>query len=340
MRAVGYQKSLPVTDPAALVDITLPEPVPQGRELLVQIRAVSVNPVDTKVRMRAEPPPGEWKVLGWDAAGTVVATGPDVRRFRPGDEVYYAGSVTRQGCDAEYHVVDERIVGHKPSTLTWAQAAAMPLTTVTAWEMLFDRLNVTHAVPGEAQAIVIIGAAGGVGSMATQLARCPGNIRVIATASRDVTRAWCEALGADAVLDHSQPLAEQVKALGLGAPAFVFSTTHTDQHLPDIVSLIAPQGRFGVIDDPPVLDIMPFKGKSVSVHWEQMFTRSTFGTADICRQGEILEEVSSLVDAGAVRTTLTEVAGPICAATLREVHARLESGTTIGKIVLEGFDAT
>ncbi|NHN84550.1 zinc-binding alcohol dehydrogenase family protein [Acetobacter musti] len=337
MRAVGYQKSLPVTDERSLVDIELPRPEPAGRDLLVEVKAVSVNPVDTKVRMRAEPLPGEWKVLGWDAAGIVTATGPDVRRFKVGDEVYYAGAITRQGTNAEFHLVDERITGHKPRTLSWAQAAAVPLTAITAWEMLFDRLDITRPVPGMTPAILIIGAAGGVGSMATQVARRPGNVTVIGTASRPETRAWVRDLGAHHIIDHSQPLAPQIEALPTGAPPFVFSTTQTDKHFDDIVSLIAPQGRFGLIDDPPSLNVMPFKAKSVSTHWELMYTRSTFQTADMGRQGEILEEGSSLIDAGVLKTTLTEVLGPITAAVLRRAHALLESGTVRGKIVLEGF---
>lgn len=337
MRAVGYQKSLPVTDENALVDIELPDPVASGHDLLVEVKAVSVNPVDAKVRMRAEPPPGEWKVLGWDAAGIVRAVGPDVKRFRPGDEVWYAGAVTRQGCNSELHLVDERIVGKKPRTLSWAEAAAMPLTAVTAWEMLFDRLDITRPIPGVPQAILIIGAGGGVGSMAVQLARRPGNVTVIGTASRPETAEWAKALGADTVLDHSKPLAPQIGAAGLSAPGYVFSITQTDKHFADVVKLIAPQGRFGLIDDPPSLDIMPFKAKSVSAHWELMFTRSTFQTADVIRQAEILEEVSSLVDAGVLRTTLSDVAGPINAANLRRAHALLESGKAKGKIVLEGF---
>ncbi|NHO32734.1 zinc-binding alcohol dehydrogenase family protein [Acetobacter fallax] len=338
MRAVGYQKSLPITDEQSLVDIELPRPEPAGHDLLVEVKAVSVNPVDTKVRMRAEPKPGEWKVPGWDASGVVTATGPDVRRFKVGDAVYYAGAITRQGTNAEYHLVDERITGHKPETLNWAQAAALPLTAITAWEMLFDRLDITRAVPGITPAILIIGAAGGVGSMATQLARRPGNIIVIGTASRPETKAWIEDLGATHVIDHSQPLAPQVEALPTGAPPFVFSITQTDRHFDDVVKLIAPQGRFGLIDDPSSLNVMPFKAKSVSTHWESMFTRSSFHTADMGRQGEILEEVSNLIDAGVLKTTLTKVLGPINAATLRKAHAFLESGTARGKIVLEGFD--
>jgi NADPH2:quinone reductase len=339
MRAVGYQQSLPIDAPDALVDIDLPKPQPAGRDLLVQVHAVSVNPVDTKVRRRAQPEPGGWKVLGYDAAGIVTATGPDATLFKPGDAVFYAGDITRQGTDAEFHLVDERIAGRKPSTLDWAAAAALPLTAITAWEALFDRLTVTKPVPGAASAILIIGGAGGVASIAIQLARQLTNLTVIGTASRAETCAWVRDLGADHCLDHSQPLAAQIEALGLGAPGIVFSTTNTDKHLAEIAALIAPQGRFGLIDDPPVLDVNIFKRKSVSIHWELMFTRSSFQTADMAAQGELLNEVARLVDDGTLRTTLGENLGPINAANLRRAHALIESGRARGKVVLAGFGA-
>lgn len=340
MRAVGYQHSLPIDDALALSDIELPRPVATGRDLLVEVRAVSVNPVDTKVRRRAAAEAGEWKVLGWDAAGVVVEAGPDASFFKPGDEVFYAGALGRQGTNAEFHLVDERIVGKKPATLNWAEAAALPLTALTAWETLFDRLQVVRPVVGVAPALLIIGGAGGVGSIAVQLARKLTALTVIATASRAETQQWVRDLGAHHVVDHSKPLAEQVKALGLGEPAFVFSTTNTDQHLGAITDLIAPQGRFALIDDPATLDISGFKRKSVSVHWELMFTRSMFETADMEAQHAILSEVSRLVDAGEIRTTLTETYGPINAANLRRAHSLLESGRARGKIVLEGFGPT
>ncbi|MEO0034000.1 MAG: hypothetical protein RLZZ501_23 [Pseudomonadota bacterium] len=338
MRAVGYQTSLPISDPAALVDIDLPRPTPSGHDLLVEIRAVSVNPVDTKLRKRSQPAPGDWAVLGWDAAGTVVATGPEATRFRPGDAVFYAGALTRPGTNAEFHLVDERLVGLKPASLDWAEAAALPLTAITAWETLFDRLDVKgRPVPGAAPALLVIGGAGGVGSIAIQLARRLTDLTVIATASRPETRAWVAQLGAHHVIDHGQPLAAQVAALGLGAPAFVFSTTNTDQHLGQIAELIAPQGRFALIDDPERLDVGPFKRKSVSTHWEFMFTRSLFATPDLAAQGALLTEVAGLVDAGVLRTTLAENFGRIDAANLRRAHALIESGRARGKIVLEGF---
>ena len=337
MRAIGYTTSLPIDDPQSLVDLDLPKPEATGRDLLVAVKAVSVNPVDTKIRQRRADPDGAPQVLGWDAAGTVVAVGDAVTGFAVGDAVFYAGAIDRPGTNAEYHVVDDRIVGHKPESLDWAQAAALPLTSITAWETLFDRLDVRKPVPGAANAILIIGGAGGVGSIAIQLARQLTDLTVIATASRDETRGWVEDLGAHHVIDHRKPLAEQVAALGLGAPGFVFSTTHTDEHVAEIATLIAPQGRLALIDDPETLDISPLKQKSISVHWELMYTRSLFQTADMAEQGRILDEVARLVDAGTIRTTLAENFGRIDAANLRKAHARIESHTAKGKIVLEGF---
>jgi NADPH:quinone reductase len=258
MRAIGFQQPGSINRHEALVDIELPTPTPTGRDLLVEIKAISVNPVDVKVRQSAQPEAGNWKVLGWDAAGIVTAVGSEVTLFQPGDEVFYAGAIGRPGTNAEYHLVDERIVGIKPKTLDWAAAAALPLTSITAWEMLFDRLDVKKAVPGAALVMLIIGGAGGVGSIAIQIARALTDLTVIATASRAETVAWVKEMGAHHIIDHTLPLAEQVTKLGLGAPAFVFSTTQTNRHLDEIATLIAPQGRFGLIDDPAVLDINRF----------------------------------------------------------------------------------
>lgn len=334
MRAIGYQSSLPATDPASLTDIDLPKPTPTGHDILVAVHAVSVNPVDTKVRMRAQPEPGAYKVLGFDAAGIVESVGPDVTRFQPGDPVFYAGALNRSGTDAQFHLVDERITGTKPKSLSMAEAAALPLTAITAWETLFDRLDIRRPVPGAGHSILIIGGAGGVGSIAIQLVRQLTDLTVIATASRPETQEWCRTLGAHHVLDHSTPLAPQLAALNIGHPGFVFSTTQTEQHLPDCAALIAPQGRFALIDDPATLDIKPFKQKSISTHWEFMFTRSMFATPDIGEQGHLLDEVARLVDAGTLRTTLGENAGLITAANLRRVHALIETGKAKGKIVL------
>lgn len=337
MKAVAYRTPGAIDRDDALQDIILEKPSAGGRDLLVRILAVSVNPVDTKVRRRAAPERTGWRVLGFDASGVVEQVGPEVQHFRPGDAVYYAGSIARPGTNSEYHLVDERIVGRKPASLSDAEAAALPLTAITAWEMLFDRLDVRRPTPQGGQVILVIGGAGGVGSITIQLLRALTDLTVIATASRPETRDWVRECGAHHVVDHRQPLAPQVAALDLGAPGFVFSTTQTGQHLADIVELIAPQGRFGLIDDPEAFDAMPFKRKSVSIHWEFMFARPVFATPDMAEQGRLLNEVAALVDAGRVRSTVTEVAGRIDAATLRAAHARIESGSARGKIVLEGF---
>ena len=337
MRAIGYQNSLSINNPAALVDIELAKPEPNGRDLLVEVQAVSVNPVDTKVRAKAQPEAGAWRVLGWDAAGTVAMIGPDVTLFKPGDAVFYAGALTRPGTNAEFHLVDERIVGRKPTSLKWSEAAALPLTAITAWEALFDRLDIRRPVPGAGRCVLIIGGAGGVGSITIQLVRQLTDLTVIATASRPETQKWVRDLGANHVIDHAKPLAAQVAGLDIGTPGIVFSTTSTEAHLAEIVELIAPQGRLGLIDDPTKLDITSFKRKSVSVHWEFMFTRSMFQTADVGEQGKLLNELARLIDAGTLRTTFAESFGRINAANLKRAHAMIESGRARGKIVLEGL---
>ncbi len=337
MRAIGFREPQPITAETSLIEIELPDPVATGQDLLVEIKAISINPADAKTRMRPLPEGTEFRVLGWDAAGVVRATGPQVTRFQPGDAVFYAGAIDRPGSNAELHLVDQRIVAHKPRSLSFAEAAALPLTAITAWEALFDRLDVAKPVPGAADAIVIIGGAGGVGSIAIQLARQLTSLTVIATASRSETREWALSLGAHHVIDHTRPLPPQIAELGIGAPGLVFSTTHTDTHLHDINAFIAPQGRLALIDNPPSLDIMPLMAKSISTHWELMFTRSLFQTADMQAQGDLLGEVARLVDAGEIRTTLTETYGAINAANLKRAHAMIESHRTMGKIVLEGF---
>lgn len=337
MKAVGYQKSLPIEDTQSLVDFDTVKPEPSGRDIRVAVKAVSVNPVDYKIRKRAEPAEGDYKILGFDAAGIVDAVGPDVTLFRPGDEVFYAGSNQRQGTNAEFHLVDERIVGKKPKTLSFAGAAALPLTAITAWELLFDRLGATRGQSADPRTLLVIGGAGGVGSILIQLARRLTGLTVIATATRPESQAWCLDLGAHAVIDHSQPLKEQIAALDRDPVAFVASLTFTDQHYKDVAELIAPQGRFGLIDDPAEFNIGVFKAKAVSIHWELMFTRSTFQTADMDAQGQLLNEVSDLIDKGILRTTLDQTFGVINADNLKRAHALLESGTSRGKIVLEGW---
>jgi NADPH2:quinone reductase len=337
MKAVGYKKSLSIEAPDALVDFEALKPEPKGRDIRVAVKAISANPVDYKVRKRAAPPEGEFKILGFDAAGIVDATGPDVTLFRPGDEVFYAGSILRQGTNSEFHLVDERIVGGKPKTLSFAQGAALPLTSITAWELLFDRLG---AVPGRSvdpRTLLIVGGAGGVGSILIQLARRLTGLTVVATASRPESQAWCRDMGAHGVIDHASAMKEQVERLKVPPVALVASLTHTDQHYKAIADMMAPQGKFGLIDDPPEFAANAFKGKSISIHWESMFTRSSFQTADMIGQHHLLNDVADLVDKGVLKTTLHESFGSINAQNLKRAHALLESGKSRGKIVMEGW---
>ncbi|WP_457787677.1 zinc-binding alcohol dehydrogenase family protein [Pseudomonas sp. PL-6] len=335
MKAISFtQHALPIDDPQALIDISLPLPTPGPRDLLVEVRAVSVNPVDTKVRagtFTKEP-----KILGWDATGIVREVGSAVTLFQPGDEVFYAGSIARTGSYSEFHLVDERIVGHKPRSLSAADAAALPLTSITAWELLFDRLGVVEG-SGEGKCLLITGAAGGVGSILVQLARQLTRLTVIGTASRQETADWVRQLGAHHVIDHSQPLLAQLQALGVPEIDYVASLTHTEQHFAQLIDVLKPQGRLGVIDDPESLDVMPLKRKSLSLHWELMFTRSLYETPDMINQHHLLNRISALIDQGVLQTTVGEHFGAINAANMRRAHALIESGKARGKIVLEGF---
>ena len=335
MKAISFtQHALPIDNPQALIDISLPRPTPGPRDLLVEVRAVSVNPVDTKVRVGTitkEP-----IILGWDATGIVREVGAEVTLFQPGDEVFYAGSIARPGSYSEFHLVDERIVGHKPHSLSAADAAALPLTSITAWELLFDRLGVVEGT-GEGKCLLITGAAGGVGSMLVQLARKLTRLTVIGTASRQQTADWVRQLGAHHVIDHSQPLLAQLQALGVPEIDYVASLTHTEQHFAQLIDVLKPQGRLGVIDDPETLDVVPLKRKSLSLHWELMFTRSLYETPDMINQNHLLNRVSALIDQGVLQTTVGEHFGAINAANMRRAHALIESGKARGKIVLEGF---
>jgi zinc-binding alcohol dehydrogenase family protein len=340
VKAVAYRNPLPITDAQSLQDVDLPDPVPGPRDLLVEVKAISVNPVDAKIRASSQPPEGQWGILGWDVAGIVRAVGATVSLFKPGDFVWYAGAINRPGANAQLHVVDERIAAAAPQSLTYSQAAALPLTAITAWEMLFDRLGIQRGdTRDEGKSLLVIGAAGGVGSIMVQLAKRLTGLTVIGTASRSETAQWVRDLGADEVLDHSKSLADEFKRGGLPAPEYVVSLTQTDQHFNAIAELIAPQGRFGLIDDPApgAIEVGKLKRKSVSLHWELMFTRSLYATADLIEQHKLLTEISRLIDACEVRTTLGENFGPINAANLKRAHALLESGKARGKIVLESF---
>src|SRR6516164_5408453 len=337
MKAVGYKKSLPIEDQDSLFDFETAKPDPKGRDIRVAVKAISANPVDYKVRKRAEPPEGQVKILGYDAAGVVDAVGPEVILFKPGDEVFYAGSILRQGTNSEFHLVDERIVGKKPKSLSFAQAAALPLTSITAWELLFDRLGAVPRKSVDPRTLLIVGGAGGVGSILIQLARRLTGLTVVATASRAQSQKWCLDLGADAVVDHSKSMKEQIETLKVPPVALVASLTNTDQHYKAIAELMAPQGKYGLIDDPPEFNVGVFKGKAISIHWESMFTRSSFQTADMIGQHRLLDDVADLIDKGVLRTTLGERFGTINATNLKRAHALLESGQSRGKIVLEGW---
>jgi zinc-binding alcohol dehydrogenase family protein len=334
MKAIGYRTN---GDAEVLVDIEVPKPTPGPRDLLVAVKAISVNPVDTKRRQREHPATGPgYMVLGYDAAGIVEAVGSDVRYFRPGDEVFYAGARDRPGTNAEFHLVDERIVGPKPKSLSFGEAAALPLTSITAWEILFDRMKVPYGRKEPCGRLLVLNGAGGVGSMMIQLATRLTGLTVIATASRAETIAWVRKLGAEHVADHSRPINEAIEAIGIDSVDYVAAITTTPGSGPDIVAAMSPQGHITLIDNFDE-SIMPFKAKSITISWEMMFTRSLFQTADMIAQHRLLSEVSALVDIGVLRSTLMQNMGLIDAKNLQIAHRAVESGRAIGKIVLEGF---
>ncbi len=335
MKAIGYQKSLPIENELSLQDIELETPTAHGHDILVEVKAVSVNAGDFKIRQAMPAAEGEYKVIGWDATGVVKSVGEDVSLFKPGDKVWYAGDITRSGSNVQFQLVDERIVGHMPSSLSYGEAAALPLTSITAWELLFDRLNV--AKNDDSKSILVIGAAGGVGSIMVQLLKQRTKLNIIASASRAETISWLEDLGADTIVNHRNPLSEEFAAKNLSEVDYVVSLNNTEQHLPEIEKVVKPQGQFALIDDPETLNIVPFKNKSVSVHWELMFTRSLFKTDDMQEQHVILNNVATMIDQGQIKTTVGEHLGKINAANLRKAHQHLESQTAKGKVVLEGF---
>jgi len=341
MRAVAYRHSRPITEDDAFLDVTLERPEPGPRDLLVKVEAVSVNPVDTKLRRNADPG-GEARVLGFDAAGTVVATGSEVSLFKSGDAVFYAGSNARPGSDSEFHLVDERIVAQKPVSLDFAEAAALPLTAMTAWELLFDRIGVKQGGDTDRRSLLIVGGAGGVGSAAIQLARQLTGLTVIATASRAETEDWVTALGAHHVINHTRPLAPQLARAGFPSVDIVAAFAGTRARAGEFPEIIADEGHIGMIEGDGPLDFgareygLLFQ-KAASLHFELMFVRARPGAANMIRQHEILSEVSRLVDAGILKTTMTRRLSPIRAATLREAHAAVESGRMIGKIVVAGW---
>jgi len=339
VKAVALTHYLPISDPESLFDTELPTPLPGAHDLLVRVEAVSVNPVDTKVRAPKADVESAPRVLGWDAAGVVEAVGPDVTRFKPGDEVYYAGDITRPGSNSELQLVDERIVGHKPQTLSFAEAAALPLTAITAWEAFFERLHIDRNGNGanHGQSLFIIGGAGGVGSIAIQLARLAGLV-VIATASRPETREWVTNMGAHHVVNHRDHLPTQLGALNFAAVHYIANFSNTDTYWSIMAELIRPQGKIVcIVENSAPLALNLLKSKSATMAWEFMFTRAMYRTPDMAAQGDLLNDVAALVDAKKLRTTLAETLSPINAANLRQAHARLESGHTIGKLVLSGW---
>jgi len=338
MKAVALTYYLPIDDPRSLVDMDLPKPVADSHDLLVRIEAVSVNPVDTKVRAPKPAVESTPKILGYDAAGVVQAVGESASGFKSGDRVYYAGNITRPGSNAQYQLIDARLVGHAPASIDMADAAALPLTAITAWELLFQRMPFDSEKGGEGKSLLIIAGAGGVGSIAIQLARRAG-FTVIATASRPQTTDWCREMGAHHVIDHRQPLPAQLAALGYAEVNAVLNLADTDLYWKTIGEILSPQGHVGLIVEPKgELGIGdPYKAKCIGIHWEMMFTRPRFRTADQHEQGEILRRVARLIDAGELRTTRTATLTPISAANLRQAHQQLESGKTVGKLALAGW---
>ncbi|WP_440454542.1 zinc-binding alcohol dehydrogenase family protein [Psychrobacter sp. ASPA161_9] len=347
VKAIGYQNNLPIDDEQALQDITLDKPTASGHDILVEVKAISVNPVDYKIRASRPAPEGEYAVIGWDAAGIVTAIGEEVSLFSVGDNVYYAGDLTRSGSNAEYQLVDERIVGHMPTSLSFAEAAALPLTTITAWEMLFDRLQVPVSDSSTDEngndedtndiSVLVIGAAGGVGSILTQLLKSQTTATIIGTASRDESIQWLKDLGADYVINHRNALSDELQKTGIAEVDYVVSLNNTEEHYEEIIKCLKPQGKLGLIDDPATLDVLPLKTKSLSLHWEFMFARSMFNTPDMIEQHHLLNAVATLIDAGEIKTTVAHNLGTITAEHLRSAHQMLENRQAHGKIVLEGW---
>jgi len=338
MKAIGLTRYLPISHPESLVDIELDKPAPTGRDLLVKVEAIAVNPVDTKVRAPKDKVEETPRVLGWDAAGVVEAVGPEVTLFKAGDPVYYAGDITRQGANSEFHLVDERIVGAKPKSLDFTHAAALPLTTITAWEALFDRLKVSAEGKDAGKTVLIIGGAGGVGSIGIQLAKQVAKLHVIATASRPESAKWATELGADRIVNHFEDIPKQLKDAGIGQVDYVLIFNDTDKHFPAAAEVVKPQGGIcTIVENAGPLAIDLLKAKSAAFHWEFMFTRAMFKTPDMIEQHKLLSEVARLIDAGTIRTTLGKNIGKIDAANLREAHRLLEEGRAIGKLVLTGF---
>ncbi len=336
MKAVGFKTSLPISSPNSFIDFEIEKPTPQGHELLVKINAIAVNPVDYKIRQNSakDRELSEPKIIGWDACGIIEAVGNEVSLFKVGDEVYYAGDITKPGCNAEYQLIDERIVGKKPKSLSIEAAAAMPLTTLTAWEILFDRIRI-NAEKDKGKTLLIIAGAGGVGSIAIQLAKKIAGLKVIATASRPETIEWCKRMGADVVVNHKN-LVEEVRNAGFQHIDFIVDFVDANAYWDEMVELIKPQGHIASITGSATpIALNKLKTKSASFSWEFMYTRSTFQTADMVEQHHILNKVADLIDQGVLVHTLTQTLTGLSAKTLKKAHEQLESGTTIGKLAIK-----
>lgn len=336
MKAIGFKQSLPISDNNSFIEFETEKPIPSGYDLLVKISAISVNPVDFKIRQTAakDTTLDTPKIIGWDAVGVVEAVGDKTSRFKVGDEVFYAGDLTRSGSNAEYQLIDERIVGHKPKNSTIAEAAAMPLTGLTAWESLFDRIKINPETD-KGKTVLILAGAGGVGSIAIQLAKKVGNLTVIATASRTETADWCKKLGADFVVNHYDLKAELDK-IGHSQVNYILDFVDLKGYWETMADIIKPQGHIvSITGSSEPLNLNIFKTKSVSISWEFMYTRSMFATDDIDRQHEILNEISRLLDDGTLQTTLTTTLEGFTVENLKEAHKMQESGKTIGKTVIQ-----
>ena len=337
MRGVGLYQHLPIEKPDSLLDLDLPKPEPAGHDLLVRIESVSVNPVDTKVRAPGKPARTTPLVLGWDAAGVVDAIGAAVAMFKPGDKVFYAGDITRPGSNSEFHLVDERIVGHRPRSLSAEAAAAFPLVSITAYEALFDRLGVNPDGRSRGRTLLVIAGAGGVGSMTIQLAKMAG-LTVLATASRPESIEWVKHLGADHVLDHRRPLRPQLESAGYKTVHYILNCADTDAYWDAMADAIVPQGKIcTIVENKGPLDQQVMKLKSVTHVWELMFTRSKYQTEDMVEQHKLLERIAGWIDGGMIKGILREKLEPINAANLKKAHAKLQSGTMIGKLALKGW---
>ncbi len=340
LKAVGLYKYLPIDQKDALLDLDIDKPSPQGNEILVNVHAVAVNPVDTKMRAPQDKVEDSPRILGWDVAGVVDATGPNTSLFQPGDEVFYAGSFVKPGCNSEFHIVDERIVGAKPKSIDFAQAAALPLTSITAWEALFDRLGVNAEGKDAGKQLLIIGGAGGVGSIATQFAKVIANVTITATASRPESKKWCQKLGADHVINHYLDISEQMGELGIDGYDYILCFNDTDEHWQTMAGVVAPQGKIcSIVETSGDVDLGTLKSKSATFSWEFMFTRSMYETEDMIEQHHLLNRVSELIDVGKLKTTLDKVLKPINATNLKQAHAEIEGRHTIGKIVLQGWES-